>query len=194
MWVSCSFCAPGRGAGHAAQAPAVHHALKRPSLEAQDPRPCSAPGQRSQASYLAVMEARPAGGAMRKGAPAGPGEGGSIPAGGGKACACGTVCAGCGTTSGAFPRVCGRSKGWTVRAVRSARSWKGGRAWQSERAERRPRRDGGWVGGTQPRWAVEAVALPQLEAQAASLLGPFWSSPSRRIQKGPRVKLQSPGF
>lgn len=81
-----------------------------------------------------------------------------------------------------------------MRAVRSAGSWRGGRARRSERAERRPRRDGGGVGGVQPRWAVEAVAPPQLEARAASLFGPFGAPPSRRIQKGPRVKLQGPGF
>lgn len=101
---------------------------------------------------------------------------------------------GAGPPAGAFPSVCGPNEGWIVRSVRSAGSWRGGRAERSERAERRPRRDGGWVGGAQPRWAVEAMALPQLETRAASLFEPFWAPPSRRIQKGPRVKLQGPGF
>lgn len=101
MWVLSSLCVPGGGAGRTAQVSTVHHALKRLArCSSRPPALLGPPGPRSQTSYVAVMEVRPAGGARRKGAAASPGEGGSLPAGGGAACARGTGCAGRRTPGG----------------------------------------------------------------------------------------------
>ena len=76
MRVWSSFCVPGGGTRRVVQAATAHHALRRPiPRSSRPPAALCPPDPRSQASYLAVMERRPAGGARRKGATAGPGEG-----------------------------------------------------------------------------------------------------------------------
>lgn len=105
MQILSSLCVvPGGGAGRAAQASTVHHALRKLTpCSARPPALLCPPGPRSQASYLSVMEARPAGGARRKGATASPGKGGSLPAGDGAACVDGSGCAGRKTTDECIP-------------------------------------------------------------------------------------------
>lgn len=157
MRVWSSLFVPGGGTRRQVRAAAARRAPRRltPS-SSRPPASICPPGPRSRASDLAVMEARPAGGARRKGAAAGPGEGWSLPQAAARRARDGV----CGARGHSRARSL-RAAACTGGGVGGANGWEPGRgAWRSGRAVR-PRRDLGEIAGAQPRGAVEAAALPR---------------------------------
>lgn len=176
----CSFCVPGKGGSLRPE---------KADPGGSQPRPFGPPGPRRpvprQDSYLSVMEARPAGGARRKGATAGPGEGGRLPAGGGAACAMG--CAGLGAAGGCAPlRAAGgcESGAWATAAARA----RAGCGAAERRARGRCGAQGGTEGGSEkrsPGGRRRRPLCPGLEAPAASRFQRFGPLQSR-APGGPR--------
>lgn len=92
-WVLSSVCIWGRGMACAAQALSSSRALRRQTPAPSSTRPLAAPSTPgpcrqppSQASYLTLSEAWPAGGVKRKGTATDPGEKGRLPADDGGDC------------------------------------------------------------------------------------------------------------